>query len=898
MSLGYAAGHRLRTVCPMVAETKLTRPRVPLDVVEDSDRLALLDQAADKPLTLVCAPAGYGKTTLVSHWLDQRKPVHAWLALETRDNQPALFWDALRCSLARIDRHFEHRQSALINALQRRGEQEPVDHVINALADYSRTWQAPQQLYLILDDFHLITDPDLLAQCRRLIDFAPGCLRVILISRTSPPLRLAQLMARNQVLSLEADRLRFNADMTRRFLIRRVGHQLDEGQIHELHLRTGGWPAALQLATLTPEVGKLASMGSGEAMSDYLLEEIFSQLPDPLQGFLLDIAQLPYVSAELANAVRQADDGEVMIADIREHNLLMQHLGTDGKWYRLHDLLRDWLLDRPTPPARRRQLRLRAAQAFVDSGRFGEALELYLAEQCYSQAESLLPAWLEETETLPAQRDLVQRFPDALRQRSPVLAIVEAFFHFMDGRYEDVLDTLDRAEGLMAAVQQPLSATLSQLILLLRCPSTRFIGESFKAQSLASQVEATLTGTATGFRAWAFYTLGANAFMDSELELSQRFLQRGLAIAYETGDAFCAVRCLAILIPVIIHRGELHQAWATFQAASDKLADVPVSYDEDAIMAYLHGLLFLESHDLDQARAQLDQAFSLGGSRITPLDRLYFLFARFRLELFSRRSEEGVAVLTQMEQLHRELAGPWSYNMPSLEVLRALVRLPLGDASGLIQWSRQPESGEHLTRFTELHEMVLRQAGLLALGHYDPDQLASMRSCARQGDNRLILGRLQVLEAIALWYRQQQSEQALQLLADTLMAQVPKGNVRIFLDDGPLLVPLLHACVQQGRAGLSAQTILALMGGGKSDSQAREEPTKQVPEGMFDVISERERDVLELLAAGLTNRALSDRLGITLATVKSHLSNIYGKLGVANRTGAVARARELGMITR
>ena len=389
----YAEAHLPTVVSSMVAETKLTRPGLPSGLLLEPSRLQALDCIEQVPFVLVSAPAGFGKTTLVSQWLEQEKPVHAWLTLDQRDNAPALFWNAVASALARVNPRFAIRESTLLAALEPGAAVDPVTMLINRLADYSRTWQAPSRLVLVLDDFHLLDQQVLLEQIRRFIDFAPGFLRIVCISRLDPPIRTAQLLARQQMVRLGPEVLRFDLALTRKFVQARRT-DLSEDQMLQLHQRTGGWPAALQLSALSENPLSHVPGPGQRALSDYLLEEVFAGLEPGLQRFLQDMSLLPLFSQEVADEARNDSDAADWIAVMRERNLLFQSYGEGHYWYRLHDLLIDWLQAQDREPERESSIRIRAAEAFRQRGLIVEALELFLAEGCYDQAEALVPLLL------------------------------------------------------------------------------------------------------------------------------------------------------------------------------------------------------------------------------------------------------------------------------------------------------------------------------------------------------------------------------------------------------------------------------------------------------------------------------------------------------------------------
>jgi LuxR family maltose regulon positive regulatory protein len=901
----YAGGHPITMMSSMVAETKLSRPGLSRYLIETPVRLQALDGSADVPFSLLSAPAGFGKTTLVSQWLEHRKPVYAWLTLDARDNTPALFWRSLSAALARVDPAFALRETTLMAALEPGAVIDPVALLVNRLSDYARSWQAARHLYLILDDFHLIREPTLLEQVRRFIDFAPDVLRLVCISRTDPPIRLAQLLARDQMLRLGPEHLCFDLEQTRQFVrLRRAS--ASECEITRLHERTGGWPAALQLSAASPsaavETAHIPSGAGSDALATYLLEEVFSQLEDDLRQFLMDVSLLPLFSEDIANHARQADDAGRQIAAMREHNLLLQHYGDGQNWFRLHDLLAEWLAPEVAPGPRTRQIRILAAEAFEQLGLVNEALELLVTEERFEQAEALLPALL-LSDDLAGHRNLADRFPASIRAKSPALVILDALFCFLEGHFEQTLVLTTQAEALLEDGGHELSETLGFMALLLRCPSARFTGQQQVARSSIRQLSACLNIGTGGLRNWGLYTLGTDAFMDADLESARVILSQALAGAAGTEDSNCILRCLGVLIPVLIHRGQVTEAHRCFQRARHKLSTLPPVRDQPAMLAYLDGLLALEQNQLGCARARLDEASRLGRATMSQLDQVYLIFECFRLAMITGDEPGWRSCLDDLSELHQQMGGDWTYNIPELPALEALAALHQGDASLLMAWAAGQtgvtENQSH-SRFCQLHERLLTGAGKVLMGVSVDEELDRLRQDAESGGNHLLACHVQLLNVLLLAYRDNDLHQAAQLLEKLLNRFMAGGVLRPFVDAAPTLNKVLEACVANGMAAAAASEVLALRkvsvaepGKTRPDtSSGDEEPAPAVPEPL----SRRERHVLKLLSEGLSNKRISETLGITVATVKTHLSNIYGKLDTGSRVGAVARARLLGLL--
>ena len=379
--------------------TKVAIPRVRTGNLDRSRLLAKLDEALARELILVCTPAGFGKTTLLAGWAHAATHPVAWLSLDAGDSDPSRFWRYVAAALDRAGIQLDQLIGPPVEGRRATSSDDLVVAVVNALESF------PHHVALVLDDYHAVTSEAVHETMASVLEHPPGPLRLVIASRSDPPLPLARLRARNQLAELRATDLRFTADESAAFLREVWGLELSPQAVAVLEARTEGWAVGLQLAALSlrehpdPATFLDAFSGSHRYVLDYLTEEVLERLPEHLRSFLLQTSILERLTGPLCDAVTGGTDGQRVLEQLERANLFLVPLDDERRWYRFHHLFGDLLHARlaGSQPARVPELNRRAAAWFERQGLIDEAIRSAVAAGDFDWAARLVEAHLGET---------------------------------------------------------------------------------------------------------------------------------------------------------------------------------------------------------------------------------------------------------------------------------------------------------------------------------------------------------------------------------------------------------------------------------------------------------------------------------------------------------------------
>jgi ATP/maltotriose-dependent transcriptional regulator MalT len=904
--------------------TKLFVPRPQSSFVDRPRLVNQLDGGLARGVILICAPAGFGKTVLVAEWAETSKREIAWLSLDAGDNDPARFWGHATAALNEARPGISERIAPLLASPPPPSFEPLVAALINELAQPGKT-----DVLLVLDDYHEIDSEAVHASLTFLLEHRPSELRLVITSRADPPLPLARLRARGKLAELRAEDLRFTLEEAAALLRGSVGTDiaLPDASVAALATRTEGWAAGLQLAALSLQRRSDVShfvetfSGSHRYVLDYLTDEVLDRQPERVRSFLLETSVLDRLSGELCVALTGRTDSQETLEAIERANLFLVSLDDVRGWWRYHHLFADLLRMRlqQEQPERVPALHRAAASWYEQHGPADDAIHHALAAGDAVWAARLVEQhvdalFLREGTTL--QRWLAALPAEVVGSR-PRLLLTQARMTVLSGRLEAVEETLDAAERAFEdAGDEPyepsvyrgesLVANIPAAIALQRGALAGLRGDADRAITLAHRALAELGEDEWMLESSARWLLAVAEWQLGRMPEAERGLSSSIAGWLANGEpTMVAIGCHHLGL-VQRAQGRLDAALRTYQ----QVLEIAAAPGRPPLPAA--GLAYVGMAEVSYQRGDLDAALG----NITEGIALCRRFA------YAPPLGTGLATLAWIRQVRGDEAGALEAideagrvaPSPGVESLRnpvptqrARLLLAQGDVAGAARWADERGLGPHdEVRYPREPEYLVLARLLLAQGLQDQAEglLDRLHSVAAAQDRTGSIIEIQALRALALAAAGEEAG-ALVALAEVLSIAHPQGYVRVFADEGPLMKALLGRIVaaQRRDPGLARNVPInylgRLMRAFEHGAAAGAPPTRRsgasVP-GLVEALSERELDVLRLLAAGKRNQEIANELYVALDTVKKHVTHIFEKLGAANRTEATARARELGLL--
>lgn len=878
--------------------TKLYIPLPRPGAVARPRLLARLDAGLACPLTLISAPAGFGKTTLLGRWIAARRaepaaPAFAWLSLDERDDDPARFLTYCIAALQTVAPETGATALALLQSPQRPSLETLLVPLLNDLA------QAASPLPLVLDDYHAVEAQGIHDTLAFLLDRLPPHVHLIVAGRADPPLPLARLRARAQLVELRAADLRFTPQETADFLNGVMGLALSPAAIDNLAARTEGWIAGMQLAAVSlqgredrEEFVRVFS-GSHRHVLDYLLEEVLKRQPENVQSFLLQTSILDRLTAPLCDAVLDAPAGsQAALEQLERANLFMVPLDDERRWYRYHrlfaDLLRQYL--EKTQPEKLPELHRRAGGWLERHEWLPEAIEHAFAAGDAAHAADLVERAAEGTFMRSEVGTLLRwlnALPDEHIRSRPILCIYHAWALMLMGQPRAaVLARLDDAEAGASAGAIPAEAAVCRALL------ATLLGDTSRSLTLSREALARLPEENGYWRGIVMSNLGMAHVLVGDIDAAIQAFDESVRLGRIVGNTLFAVGALGNLGGLCLLRGRLRQAESIYGQALDLATDAHGRRLPVATRA-LFGLAELarERNDLDTAARYLAECLELS-EQYGEIGTLVTCVSLARV-----RQEQGDAAGAQaMIERARQLAQrseATSLDDQLVAVAQARLSIRQGDLAAAEEWARERKrSGMPAAYDLQEAERTLLARLHLAQGRAREalETLAPLREAAERRGRARRLVEILALEALS-HHAQGDERAALAAMEQLLRLAEPEGYVRVFLDGGAPMARLLSAVLARGISADYARRLLAQFPAAPHAAA----PAEEAP-ALIEPLSAREREVLGLIAEGLSNQEIAERLVISLSTVKGHAAAIFGKLGVSHRTQAVARARELGLL--
>jgi len=883
-------------------------------------------------VTLISTPAGFGKTTLVTAWLGelkgdtQGKYTLAWLSLDEGDNDLTRFLTYLTAALNRIEALDSTAEHGILSQLQ--SPQPPIETVLPLLVNEVTTF--PGKIIFVFDDYHLVEAQTVHDAMNFLIDNLPPQMHLVIVTREDPPLPLAKLRARDHLTELRATDLQFTYTEATEFLNQVMGLGLSGEDIAALEARTEGWIAGLQLAAISlrgqADRSQLirAFTGSHRLVLDYLVEEVLAQQPPHIRDFLLRTAILDRMTGALCDAVTGLGNGQKTLETLDRANLFVVPLDHERLWYRYHqlfaDLLRGWLSQ--DDPQRVPGLHLLASQWYEENGHWPEAIHhAFSAGDLQWVADLAELSWDPMNMSYQAVTWLgwVKNLPDEIVHSRPVLLAGCGWASLDAGdlvgaegylqHAEDALDTVADLKSRRSTVpEQPalpseeVYRSLSASVANARAYLAQALGDvsgtlkyAQRASGLLSEEDYFDQGLADILPGFAYWSVG-------DLDQAGQAIATAISKMKVIGKTIFVISFTSYLVDILIAQGRLQEALSTYLGLLETVNEQRKPGVKEISVVHL-GLseLYLEMGDMEAARHHLQRSEALGEQPwFSPWYR-HWIYAHARV-MESQGDLDGV-----IELLNGAAHLYYRHPIPDVRPLTALIaraRLAQGDLAEVSRWVQEQglSVDDELSYLREFEHITLAR---LLIARYRREGaagdiqdalglLARLLEAAEDGGRMRSTIEILALQAMAL-EAQGDIEAALETLERALQLAEPGGFCLTFVEEGPPMAGLLYKALLLGTRPDCIQRLLEAFPEVESESAETAE-VQTSGGGLIEPLSEREIEVLQLIAEGLTNAQIASRLYLTLNTVKAHSRSIYSKLGVNNRTQAGLRARSLGII--
>jgi LuxR family transcriptional regulator, maltose regulon positive regulatory protein len=949
---------------PILA-TKLYVPRPRPNVILRSRLIERLNEGLQRTpgVILISASAGFGKTTLVSEWVNQKAEggrrkdeseeavLHpsafiphpskaAWLSLDEGDNDPVRFLTYLIAAVQTIAPKIGEGLSAALQSPQ----PPPTEAILTALLNEITT--VSDNLILVLDDYHVVDSRSVDQVLTFLVEHLPPQLHLVIATREDPPLPLARLRVRGQLTELRATDLRFTPVEAAEFLNRVMGLNLSAEDIAALENRTEGWIAGLQLAAISLQgrsdvAGFIGSFtGSHRFVLDYLVEEVLQHQPEHIRSFLLQTVMLDRFCAPLCNAVTEREDSKDVLDVLERGNLFLIPLDDQRQWYRYHHLFADVLQTRlmEAQPDRVVILHSRASEWYERNGLRSDAIRHALAAEDFARAadliELIMPA-MNRARQFATLLGWLKTLPDELIRVRPMLSIGYAMVSISCGEFGSVEPRLRDAERWLNTTanihERPESPAaemivaderefhrLPGLIALIRAGQALGRGDmpatvkyARRVLDLAPEGDHLMLGGAAS-------QLGLVAWTSGDLDTARRMTADGMANLQLAGYVSPAIGCAITLADIQIAQGRLLEAMTTYerglQRATQSGAPVlPGAADMYVGMSNLH----YEHNDLKVATQYLLTSQALGELAGLPQNPYRWRAAMARTRVAQGDLDGALNLLDQAERLYD---GNFSPNVRPIATRKVRVWVAQGRLGEAMDWAREQGLSveNELSYLREFDHITLAR---VLLARYQSDRadgsisgvvglLDRLLKAAEEGGRLGSVLEILVLQALA-YHTQRDLPAALLPLQHALALAEPEGYARMFLDEGePMRLLILdfrmwiEKRAREGHKpiGYVDKLLAAFLQPATMPQTKISNPTPlrsgdySQQSAILEPLSERELEILKLIAQGLSNREISARLFLALDTVKGHNRRIFDKLQVQRRTEAIARARELGLL--
>jgi LuxR family maltose regulon positive regulatory protein len=872
--------------------TKVVIPPRRAQMVVRQRLVELLEQAASRPLTLVSAPAGFGKTTLITSWIYEtaRQSRVAWLSLDEDDSDLVRFVYYLIATLQSVEPRVARAPIALLGSLKMPGPRDLMTLLLNELVD------ARERIVLVLDDYHAVHNPDIDTALAFLIDHMPQQLRVIIATREEPSLPLGRWRSKELLVEIGLEDLRFSYEEAVLFFRQTMGLNIDSSAARTLETRTEGWIAALQLAalslrhrrrdeSLTETANTVAGFGGRHRyLVDYLAAEVLKRQPDDTRAFLQRTAILQRMCAPLCDELSGRSDGDAMLARLEQGNMFLVRLDEERRWYRYHQLFADYLRSALTP-ADERELHQKASAWFEANGLGAEAIKHALAAHDMERLIRLVRAQVESTLALgemPTVLAWLREIPDSVLRTHSDLAGYKAWLLYVSGEAAEAATYSRRAPG--AAEDSRPGEPPGQLTVLFALKSFLALNWSDPEEAipLARQALDHMRDDTSFFYAYTLCLLGQAQSLTNDRRGAISTLRDVVDRARRLGNHLMTADAIGHLAIVLRAQGALREAVLMCQNAIEEHVDAGGTLAAIAgLVSVPLGILYYESDDLESARTQLTTGINLCQQLGMAHFKLVGQCALARLQHVRGEHDNAWSALTSARELAGRPESPRRYRL--LAAATAELQLREGNVEGaartlegtrkLVGQASEAEALAHARVLLAQHNPSLAWKTLSALEEF---------AIAQHSEGSLVS--IHLLQALCKRSLGQQTG-ALERMERAVSLGASTGFRRAFVDE----LANVAALLEQVRH-IAPAFVNSLLDPRSAEDQLP--AAGPLPEPLTRI----EIEILGLLNHGMTNQEIATKLALTVGTTKWRLNQIFGKLQVRNRIEALARARQLKLL--